>query len=126
MLDVPQATEVRRPLFGTCAPRNQPGDPSPQAVPLGRPLPRVDGDLGAIELRAEGPERRASGREQQRGEQGQSAEESELFLRITSDDPDVKMPPAAVVEAGRLAFESGRIPRKLYASASTSDEFRIE
>lgn len=30
------------------------------------------------------------------------------------------------VEAGRLAFESGRIPRKLYASASTPDELHIE
>jgi len=30
------------------------------------------------------------------------------------------------VEAGRLAFESGRIPRKLYATASTPEEGTIE
>jgi thiazole synthase len=30
------------------------------------------------------------------------------------------------VEAGRLAFESGRIPRRLYATASTPDEGTIE
>ena len=30
------------------------------------------------------------------------------------------------VEAGRLAFESGRIPRKLYATASTAMEGRVE
>jgi thiazole synthase len=30
------------------------------------------------------------------------------------------------VEAGRLAFESGRIPRRLYATASTPEEGTIE
>jgi len=30
------------------------------------------------------------------------------------------------VESGRLAFESGRIPRRLYAEASTPEEGRAE
>jgi thiazole synthase len=30
------------------------------------------------------------------------------------------------IEAGRLAYESGRIPRKLYATASTPTEGTIE
>jgi len=30
------------------------------------------------------------------------------------------------VEAGRLAFLSGRIPRRLYANASTSDDGLID
>jgi thiazole synthase len=30
------------------------------------------------------------------------------------------------IEAGRLAFEAGRIPRKLYATASTPMDGRIE
>jgi thiazole synthase ThiGH ThiG subunit len=30
------------------------------------------------------------------------------------------------VEAGRLAFEAGRIPKKLYASASSPDDQMIE
>ncbi len=30
------------------------------------------------------------------------------------------------IEAGRLAFEAGRIPRRLYANASTPEEGTIE
>ena len=50
-------------------------------------------------------------------------EDDETFLVAAAKDP-VKMARAMrlAVESGRLAYESGRMPKRLYASASSPHE----